>query len=240
MTLRDRLEWLLRMSLLVFVLGAAAFLSAVTAIRFAIHGRQVAMPSLVGKSASEAKEILNSKNLDMKIDDRVYSEMPENEVVRQSPPAGEEMKTGQDGHVVLSLGAQTIPVPALSSESVRQAEIQLIQDGLQLGEVSTCYLPGTLADNVAAQDPPAGDQAAAPRVDLLVSQGDRPEAYIMPTLLGLNEVDAGRILDQAGLHVAQINYGQAPQAEKGAVVQQSPAAGSRIEGDVAVSLVVAE
>jgi len=39
MTLRERLEWLGRITLLVFILASAAFLSAITAMRIAIHGR---------------------------------------------------------------------------------------------------------------------------------------------------------------------------------------------------------
>ena len=54
MTLRERLEWVSRMSLLVFILASAAFLSAITAMRVAIHGREVSMPNLVGKNVNEA------------------------------------------------------------------------------------------------------------------------------------------------------------------------------------------
>ena len=240
MTLRDRMEWMLRMSLLLFVLGAAAFLSAVTAIRFAIHGREVELPSVVGKSASEARHLLESKQLEMKITDRVFNEMPANEVIQQTPPAGEVVKTGQDVHVVLSLGPQTISVPSVTGASLHAAQIQLIQAGLQLGVVSTCYLPGLPADSVVSQDPPAGDRAAAPRVDLLISEGDPPAAYVMPALVGMNELDAEKILDSAGLHMAQINYAATGQAARGTVARQSPAAGTRIEADVAVSLTVAE
>ncbi|HXR10371.1 MAG TPA: PASTA domain-containing protein [Candidatus Acidoferrales bacterium] len=240
MNLRDRMEWLLRMSLLVFILGAAAFLSAVTAIRFAIRGSEVELPSVVGKSASDAKALLASKQLEMRITDRVFSELPANAVMQQSPPAGEEMKTGQDVRVVLSLGPQTISVPSLSGESLHAAQIQMIQAGLQLGELSTCYLPGLPADQVVGQDPPAGNRAAAPRVDLLISAGDPPAAYVMPELVGLNEVDADRVLGSSALHPAQINYAPASQAPSGSVVQQVPAAGTRIEADVAVTLTVAQ
>jgi len=50
MTLRERIEWLLRMCLLVFVLAAAAFLSGVMAMRFAIQGREVDMQTWWEKS----------------------------------------------------------------------------------------------------------------------------------------------------------------------------------------------
>src|SRR5881296_3909381 len=52
--LRKRLEELGRIGLLVFILASAAFLSAITAMRIAIHGREVAMPNLVGMNVTEA------------------------------------------------------------------------------------------------------------------------------------------------------------------------------------------
>src|ERR1700687_315665 len=98
MTFRERIEWLFRMGLLVFVLASAAFLSAVMAMRFAIQGREVDMPNLVGKSSADAHAILQGRGLQLKVVDRVYSEFPLNAVVRQSPPAGEHMKVSQDAH----------------------------------------------------------------------------------------------------------------------------------------------
>ena len=85
MTLRERLEWASRMALLVFILAAAAFLSAITAMRIAIHGREVNMPNLVGRNVSEANGLLHSRGLVLRVADRIYSELPINVVVRQSP-----------------------------------------------------------------------------------------------------------------------------------------------------------
>ena len=59
MSLRERIEWIFRMGLLVFILAAAAFLSAVTAMRFAIQGSEVTMPNLVGKSIELGGEFDN-------------------------------------------------------------------------------------------------------------------------------------------------------------------------------------
>src|SRR5260370_34653301 len=63
MTLRERLEWLGRMTLLVFILAAAAVLSAITAMRVAIHGRGVTRANLVGKNGFEARQRLQSSGL---------------------------------------------------------------------------------------------------------------------------------------------------------------------------------
>src|SRR5689334_13585336 len=74
--LKERLEWAARMSLLVFILAAAAFLSAITAMRIAIHGREVSMPNLVGKNVSEAGGVLRSRGLGLRVADHVYSDLP--------------------------------------------------------------------------------------------------------------------------------------------------------------------
>src|SRR5438445_12976944 len=76
--LRKRLEELGRMALLVFILASAAFLSAITAMRIAIHGRETTMPNLTGKNVTEATSMLRSHGLSLKVADRVYSELPIN------------------------------------------------------------------------------------------------------------------------------------------------------------------
>ena len=238
-TFRERVEWGVRTAVLVFILGAAAFLSAVTAIRFAIRGSEVAMPDLVGKSTADASNLLASKKLEIKISDRVFSSLPAGEVVRQSPPAGEMMKVGQDAHVVLSLGAQTISIPSLTDESLRAAEIEVLRAGLQPGEISTCYLPGLPPDAIIEQDPAPGMRAVSPRVDVLVSEGDRPVDYVMPSFVGMEQAEASREIDAAGLKIASVGVAATATAAKGTVVTQTPAAGSRISGDVVVELDVA-
>src|SRR5258707_2897529 len=105
MTLGERLEWLGRLTLLVFILASAAFLSAITAMRIAIHGREVTMPNLVGLNVSEASRILQSRGLLLRVADRIYSDQPINAVVRQTPTSGLLMKVSQQAHVVLSLGS---------------------------------------------------------------------------------------------------------------------------------------
>jgi len=240
MSLRERIEWVFRVGLLVFILAAAAFLSAVTAMRFAVQGREVAMPDLIGKSSADAKAILEGRGLQLKVVDRVYGNIPANAVARQSPPAGERMKVGQNAHVVLSLGSQNVLTPSLIGESLRVARIQLLQVGLQLGEVSTYSTPAALADSILQQSPLPGTRAASPRVDLLVAQGEAPATYVMPWVVGMQLPDADRLLTSAGIKLAKTTYNAAPQWPKGAVTEQTPEPGSKITSDSDIEMVVAQ
>src|SRR5437762_13941457 len=155
MTLRARLEWLGRMTLLVFILASAAFLSAITAMRIAIHGREVSMPNLVGKNVADATGELRSRGLVLRVADRVYSEQAINTVVRQTPPPGLLMKVSQQAHVVLSLGQRQLQIPLLEGNSLRASRIELLRAGLQVGEVSGVTVP-TPVDTVMIQNPKPG------------------------------------------------------------------------------------
>jgi len=240
MSFRERIEWVFRVMLLVFILAAAAFLSAVTAMRFAIQGREVTMPNLVGKSSADALAILEGRGLQLKVVDRVYSDLPTNAVARQSPPEGERMKVGQNAHVVLSLGPQNVVTPSLVGESLRVARIQLLEVGLQLGEVTTYPAPAALSDTILQQTPLPGTRAASPRVDLLVAQGETPASYIMPWLVGMSLPDADRLLSSAGFKLSKTTLTPSPQWPKGAVTEQTPEPGSKITSDSDIDLVVAE
>jgi serine/threonine-protein kinase len=240
MTFRERIEWLFRLAMLVFVLAATAFLSAVMTMRFAIQGREVDMPNLVGKSSSDAMAILRGRGLHLKIVDRVYSDLPANAVVRQTPPADEHMKISQDAHVVLSLGPQNVTIPALMGESIRVARIQLLQAGLQIGEVTSYPAPSILSDGVLQQSPPSGTRAASPRVDLLVADPAPQPAFIMPWLVGMSLPDADRLLSSAGMKLSKATYTPSPQWPKGSIIEQSPQQGSKITSETPIDLVISQ
>src|SRR5713101_2060990 len=156
MNFRERIEWLSRMAFLIFVLASAAFLSAITAMSIAIHGREVSMPNLVGRNVGEAGQILRSKGLLLGVADRVYSDLPINQVVRQTPPPGMLMKVSQQAHVVLSLGQKQLEIPSLEGNTLRASRIELLREGLQVGEVSTVSLGNEPPETVLLQNPKQG------------------------------------------------------------------------------------
>lgn len=241
MKLRERLHWIFRMSLLLFILSSVAFLSALTAMRFAVEGREVVMPDVVGMNAAQAQRILGQHGIGIRVEDRLYSNLPVDAVVRQSPQANMQVKVGQNAHVVLSLGAQRVTIPELEDKSVRAAQIEMLRDGLQLGEVSSAHLPDYPEDVVIEQDPAPGKTGVTgPHVDVLVSLGPAPPAYVMPELIGLSAAEAESKLNAAGLKVAKLATASVPDAVHGAVIDQTPGRGQRVDPTTPVELQVAE
>lgn len=240
MTAREQLERFLRVTLLVFILAAAGFLSALTTVRIAIRGRMVSMPNITGQSLNAAQRTLAGDHLLVRVVDRQYSTMPANAVLRQSPLPGEQVKVSQDVQVIVSLGPQKLTVPNLEGRSMRAAHIALLEAGLPLGEVSTVIMPSADPGTVIKQEPPSGSTAVSPRVDLLVA-GDQPAiSYVMPSLVGLEQADAQRVLTASGLRIAKVNDVTDQSSPKGAVIEQMPAPGTRITGDTAIEISVAQ
>ena len=241
MTFRERLEWAARIALMAFILASVAFLSALTAIRFAIQGREVSMPNVIGMKAIAAQQTLQGRGVGMRVDDHIYSALPVDTVARQSPPANIRVKIGQFAHVVLSLGPQSATIPKLEDATLRSARIELLRTGLQVGEISSAYLPGWGTNEVIQQDPaPGSTDNASPHVDLLVSLGSRPPAYMMPGLAGLQLGDAEAKLRSAGLKVTKLTLTPSSGALHGSILSQSPVRGQRVDADSTIELQVAE
>jgi len=240
-TFRERLHWTLRMALLLFILSSVAFLSALTAMRFAIRGREVSMPDVVGTALSQAQQVLRGRSLGIKIEDRVYSNLPPDVVVRQSPPPNTRVKSGQYAHVVLSLGSQAVSIPQLKDLSLRAAQVELLRSGMQLGEVSSFFGPATTPGTVTLQNPVAGTAGVqSPHVNLLLALGPKPPAFAMPDLSELTIAEAESKLSPAGLKITKVTPITVLGQTAGTIIGQTPVRGQRVDSSTTIEVQVAQ
>jgi len=241
LSFRERIEWAGRMTLLVFFLASIAFLSALMTMRLVIQGREVPTPNLVGLAISQAERQASSQGLQVRIEDKIYSSLPKDAVVRQSPASGNQLKKNESIYVVLSLGVQNTTIPQLDDRSLHAAQIELLSEGLQAGEISSVHLLGFGADIILKQEPPAGStDATSPHVDMLLSMGAPDVAYVMPSLEGLSQADAQQRLDAAGLKVSKVTALPLTGKASGTVTSQLPLRGARVEPGARVELQVAQ
>ena len=239
MPIPEKLRWFLRMTGMAFLLLATMFLSAITAMRFAIQGHTVAVPNVVGLSSQEAQAALGARGLGMKVADRVFSDLPKDQVVRQSPPAGTTMKATQRAQVVLSLGAQRVSIPALEGKSLRVARVELLRTGLQLGEVTQVHLPDQAADQIVQQSPPPqATNVSSPRVSLLVSLGPQAASYVMPDLSGTSILELPGRLAPMGMRMGRVVFLPSVGLPRGTVLGTVPARGARAWSGTAVEIQV--
>ncbi len=239
--IRERFRSLARLAFQATVLVVVAFLSAVMAIRFAIHGGEVVVPSVIGIQAGVAQSLLSDRGLRMRIADRVYNSQLRDRVVRQSPASGTRVKLTQRVHVVLSLGTQRVSIPALEGKTPRAARIELMRSGLQMGEISSLPVTGAEFESILLQDPPAmATDAGSPRVNILVAVPSSEAWFVMPDYIGLTLADAQRRISAAGLRMDKLSLSAGGGAPRATVVGQTPPRGSRIAAGASVALQVAE
>ena len=240
--MRKLLRFVLRLMLLVIVF----LVSALVAMRFAIHGRQVAVPKLVGMAPLQAQKLLQSKGLVLDDSDRFYSpDIPEGRIMSQVPAPGEQVRSGWRVRVAESMGPQRAVIPDLVGESERAAEINIRRRGLEMGAAATATISGMSADEIAAQSPPANaTNVSSPKLSILVAAPEDRQAFVMPDLRGRGEDDVINAIVAAGLKVGKISS-QASAGELGAssdrrVVRTIPAPGQRIYEGQSVNLEVTQ
>src|SRR5262245_411828 len=131
----SRFSRLSSLVLMVAILVVACALSALTAMRFAIRGREVAVPELAGRTEEEARQILSNNGLRLRVvpSKRFSDRVPEGRIVDQIPAKGTRLKTDRTVRVLLSLGDRKHAVPDLVGTSLRAAQLTLASSKLSLG-----------------------------------------------------------------------------------------------------------
>jgi serine/threonine-protein kinase len=217
-------------TLMVAILFVAGILSALTAMRFAIRGREVSVPSVIGKTEEQAAETLRKSGLVLKVSSKRFSsEVPEGQVLDQIPPTGTRLKTSRTVKVLLSLGERRFAVPNLLGTSLRAAQLMLTQRRFAVG--NTLYTHTSIGEpsTVAYQTPRPGTlEGSDPSVNILISLGPPSEFFIMPDLIGK---PAESVMSRArveGFSIGKVSYRNYPGVEPGVVIQQKPQAGHRL------------
>ncbi len=198
--------------MLALVLVVVALVSALTAMRFAIHGQVVTVPTVVGLTPADAERAASGLGLQIDVERQYYSpQIPEGRIMTQMPLAGMKVRRGWQVRVARSLGPQRVVIPDVTKQSERAAEWNIQRRGLEVASTAEMQLPGAPADQVLAQSPPANaSQVAAPRTSLLVTVTPDPPAYVMPSFLGQPLGSTSRTLQDTGFKLG--NVSMAPEA----------------------------
>jgi eukaryotic-like serine/threonine-protein kinase len=216
--------------LMVAILAVAGVVSALTAMRFAIRGREVEVPLLTEKTKEEAEQILKSRGLRLKVSSsRFSSGVAEGKVLAQIPSNGTHLKLDRTVKVLISLGERRFSVPNLVGTSLRSAQLTLGQRRLMLGNTLYTHISEGAPSTVVYQSPKPGTQEGSdPLVNILISLGPPAQYFVMPDLIGKPaELVASRAHTE-GFHMGKTNYRNYPGVEPGVVIQQKPQAGYRL------------
>src|SRR3989441_10962404 len=123
----------IRFAFLALVLVMVALVSALTAMRFAIHGQEVAVPGVIGMSPAEADRAVAGLGLQIEIERQYYSpQIAEGRIMSQLPLPGTKVRRGWQVRVAQSLGPIRVAIPDVTGQSQRAAELNVKRRGLEL------------------------------------------------------------------------------------------------------------
>jgi beta-lactam-binding protein with PASTA domain len=236
------------------ILLMVALSSGLLAMRFAIHGREVAVPDLVGKTPVEARRVAEASGFQFEVERQYYSpKVAEGRILSQLPPAGTQIRRGWQIRVAQSMGPQRMEIPNVVGQSQRAAELNIRRRGLDVGAIAQIPLPSAEADQVIAQDPaPSAGSISVPKISLLASEAPAPLAFVMPSFVGQTLGVATAVLKDAGLKVGTVTEAASPADSAGTpsqmpaaqpspasvIVSQNPAPGGKVVAGSAVNFEV--
>jgi beta-lactam-binding protein with PASTA domain len=203
-----------RFAILALVLVTVALVSALTAMRFAIHGQEVEVPALVGLTPAEAERAVSGPGLLIEIERQYYSpQIPEGRIMSQLPVPGTKVRRGWQVRLAQSLGPLRVAIPDVTGQSEHAAELNIRRRGLELTSTAEVQIQGLPADQVLAQSPAANaSQVAAPKISLLMTATADPEVFTMPSFLGQPLGSASRTLQDAGFKLGNVSVAPPPTA----------------------------
>jgi beta-lactam-binding protein with PASTA domain len=216
--------------LVLLVLGAAAAGAYVL-----LAGKRVDVPSVVGKTSSDAADTLHRRGLEVAFVNRV-SEEPRGRVISQDPKGGARAKEGTTVRLDVSAGRGTAAVPVVEGLVRAQAEDAVRQAGFN-PKVKTQYSDTVPKGQVIGSAPPQGAEITKGKtVTLTVSRGK--QGVGVPKLTGLSRDDAEGQLSDLGLTANVVDKESAK--DPGTVLAQDPPAGTVVDKGAQVTLTVAK
>jgi serine/threonine-protein kinase len=222
---------ILKLALVVFL----AFVSGIALVQggmmmFVRSGAETQVPSVVDLELAEARTLLERAGFTGVQEREMNSaEVAEGRVAEQRPAAGKLLRKGRKVWLTVSLGEMRARVPDLAGLSLRQAGISLQKEKLATGAVSRAPHHAVPRGEVVAQSPPSGTSISeGGRVNLLVSLGPEPSAWVMPDLTHRPLRDVESLLGRYGIRVGERTFLLDRSVLPGTVLRHDPPPGSRV------------
>jgi serine/threonine-protein kinase len=217
------------------ITGVCSYLALTYFIR---NEDSVVVPELAGKEVVQVLEMLSGLGLNTKVTGTEYSSLiPRNHVIFQDPEPGTIIKKNRDVRIVFSKGPQTVFVPPLSRQKLPEAQRLLSEKGLTPGHLVRVYHEDMLEDTIISQYPEPGEACErGSAVDLLISRGKLPRAFVMDDLRGKDIDEAIRSIGRRHLTVGTITGVSLPRTPLNVITEHDPPPGSRITEGATVNL----
>jgi len=223
------------LTLLLLAVTVAIFLAG----WYVSASRYVAVPSVLGQSATTATETLGQVELELEPAGTEFSETaPKNAVLRMSPDPGASVVRGSKIQVVLSSGPERYTVPTVVGMTETAAADALAKSLLVIAGKSKAYNETVPTGQVVSATPAAGTPLKkGSGVTLVISQGPKPVE--VPDVVDTPVETATSTLEALGFTVKTTKK-YSEQVREGRVISMTPKPGATEPRGSQINLVVSQ
>ena len=198
-------------------------------------GRLLVIPDFVGRQQAEVQVEAADLEVDLAVQEEIAPDVAPGTVIRQDPVPGSRVRTGSSVTIVVGRGETSAFLIGVQNRTALDAREALNELGFVVVEVPV-FDKDRPAGIVLGQSPDPG-QVLPKGTQVVIEVSRGAQRLAIPTVVGLPEADAVRIVTDLGLNVA---IEQVPDAaltyQPGEVVAQQPGAGSSVEPGATVVL----
>lgn len=222
----------------------AALLGVLTYCSMSGGAREIEVPDVTNLSLEEATAKLQEAGLKIEEGEAEVSEdVDEGLIIRQEPDAKEFVKKNRKIKVFLSLGKEEgdIEVPDVENKTLEVAKALLEAEGLTYKEVEE-YSETVAIGSVIRQTPKAKTKVTEGFLITLTVSADVEDPNsqaVVPKVTGVNESEARRLIEEAGLVVGTVESRESS-TQAGNVIEQLPSARTGVEKGSKVNIVVSK
>lgn len=185
----------------------------------------VLVPPVAGLAEKRARERLKDAGFRVRVDQTPSNRVRAGLAIGTEPLAGEESERGSRVTLLISSGTKLVQVPSVVGLQQDLAESTLRDAALipNIEQRDSDEPEGQVID----QDPAGGDTVRTRTTVTVVVSTGAGSAFV-PNVVGQSEDDARADLKDAGLSVRVVRRTTSDPDEDGQVIEQSPAAGTRL------------
>ncbi len=201
----------------------------------------ISVPNVIGLNIENAKKQIAINNLTFEIEKKIYNDkVPEGAVISQIPLPKSLVKQGRFVYLTVSKGKELVSVPYLKGQASRNAKLNLMKAGLEVGKIDYEFNDDVGKDTIISQSiAPAKKIPYGSQVNLLVSKGPEKQLKV-PMLIGLPKNEAIRLIEELELGLGSIEYIKDNTYFPNIVIEQVPPPGTIATPQTTIKIVITE
>jgi serine/threonine-protein kinase len=232
----------IRYAIALTVIGALliVFMDQVVMPLYVRQGQVSYLPNVVGMSYGAALKTLRKAGFRAaRAQITRTQEYPPNQVFEMYPAAYSRVKKGRIIQLTVTEEEKMVAIPEVVSKTLRTAEIDISRAGLRIDTVMSAYSDDVPAGVITWQSPKGGNLLRrGTGISLMVSLGEPPISYYVPSVLGLAFSVARREILDAGLDIGRVREIYAPNLLPNTVIEQSISGGTVLKLKRAINLTI--